>query len=119
VLPALEYAKTLSHDCRALYVEIDPIETPLVRDRWEEFGLGVPLVILESPYRSLIQPVLKYLEEAKGERPDHIVTVVLPEFVPKKWWHKALHNQSGIFLKIALMLKRGVVFTNVRYYLEK
>ena len=119
VLPALEYAKTLSHDCRALYVEIDPNETPLVRDRWEQFGLGVPLVILESPYRSLIQPVLKYLEEVKKERPDHVVTVVLPEFVPKKWWHQALHNQSGIFLKIALMMRRDIVFTNVRYYLEK
>lgn len=119
VLPALKYARTLSHDCRALYIEIDPAETSLMLERWEQFGLGVPLVILESPYRSLIQPVVKYLEEAKKERPDHVVTVVLPEFVPKKWWHKALHNQSGIFLKIALMTRRDIVFTNVRYFLEK
>ncbi len=119
VLPALEYARTLSHDCRALYIEVDPNDTPIMRERWEMFGLGVPLVILESPYRSVINPVLKYLEQAKKERPDHIITVVLPEFVPKKWWHKFLHNQSGIFLKIALMLQKDVVFTNVRYYLEK
>jgi amino acid transporter len=119
VLPAIEYAASLSHDCRALYIEIDPSETPLIRDRWEEFGIDIPLVILESPYRSINQPVLKYLDEAKKERPDHIVTVVMPEFVPKKWWHKALHNQSGLFLKIALMLKKDIVFTNVRYYLER
>ena len=119
VLPALEYARTLSHDCRALYIEIDPNETRLVRDRWEDFGLGVPLVILESPFRSVLSPVLKYLEEAKKERPNHVVTVVLPEFVPRKWWHKLLHNQSGMFLKVALLFKRDIVVTNVRYYLEK
>ena len=119
ILPAMEYARTLSHDCRALYIEIDPNETPLIRERWEKFGFGIPLVILESPYRSVIGPVLKYLEEAKKERPDYVVTVVLPEFVPKKWWHNAMHNQSGLFLKIALMLKRDIVVTNVRYYLNK
>lgn len=119
ILPALQYARTLSHDCRALFVEIDPVETAMIRERWEKFGLGVPLVILESPYRSVIGPVIKYLEEVKKERPNYVVTVVLPEFVPKKWWHKLLHNQSGLFLKIALMLRKDIVFTNVRYYVER
>ena len=119
ILPALEYARTLSHDCRALFIEIDPVETAMIRERWEKFGLGVPLVILESPYRSVIGPVLKYLEEVKKERPNYMVTVVLPEFVPKKWWHKLLHNQSGLFLKIALMMRRDIVFTNVRYYMDE
>lgn len=119
ILPALEYAKTLSHDCRALFVEVDPVETSLIRDRWEKFGLGVPLVILESPYRSMIAPVLNYLEEVKKERPNYVVTVVLPEFVPRKWWHKLLHNQSGLFLKIALMMQKDIVFTNVRYYVDR
>lgn len=119
VLPALEYARTLSHDCRALFIEIDPIETAMIRERWEKFGLGVPLVILESPYRSVIGPVLKYLEEVKKERPDYVVTVVLPEFVAKKWWHKLLHNQSSLFLKIALMTRKDIVFTNVRYHVEE
>jgi len=118
-LQAMEYARSLSHDCRALYIEIDPNETPLIRDRWEKSGIQEPLVILESPYRSVIGPVLDYLEEAKKERPDHIVTVVLPEFVPKQWWHKLLHGQSGFFLKIALLFKEDIVVTNVRYYLEK
>jgi len=119
LLEALEYARTLSHDCRGLYIEVDPSETSLVRDRWEQFAQGVPLVILESPYRSVVEPTLAYLEEAKKERPDHVVTVVLPEFVPAKWWHQALHGQSGFFLKVALMFTRGIVVTNVRYYLDK
>lgn len=119
ILQALEYARTLSHDCRALYVEIDPNETPLMRERWEQYGLGVPLVILESPYRSVIGPTIRYLEEAKKERTGHVVTVVIPEFVPAKWWHKVLHNQSGFFLKWALMFRRDLVITNVRYYLER
>ena len=119
IMNALEYARTLSHDCRALYIEVDPNETPLIRDRWEKYGLGVPLVILESPYRSVVAPILKYLEEVKKERPDYVVTVVLPEFVPKKWWHKIMHNQSGLFLKVALMNRRDIVITNVRYFLDK
>ena len=119
IWPALKYAKTLSHDCRALYVEIDPSETPLVRERWEQYGLGVPLVILESPYRSMIGPTVKYIEEAKKERPNYIITVVLPEFVPKKWWHKLLHNQSAIVLKIRLMMMKDIIVTNSRYYLTR
>lgn len=119
IVVALDYARSLSHDCRGLYIEVDPSETALVRDRWEKLARGVPLVILESPYRSVIGPTLKYLEEAKKERPDHIVTVVLPEFVPKKLWHKILHNQTAIMLKVALMTRKDLVVTNVRYYLEK
>ncbi|MEN6356232.1 MAG: APC family permease [Armatimonadota bacterium] len=119
IWPALKYARSLSHDCRALYIEIDPSETPLVRERWEKYGLGVPLVILESPYRSVVGPTVKYIEEAKKERPDYVITVVLPEFVPKKWWHKLLHNQSGIVLKIRLMLMKDIIVTNSRYYLTR
>lgn len=122
VLQALEYAQTLSHDCRALYVETDPVDTPIIKQRWEEAGLPMPLVIIESPYRTVVDPVLNYIEEAKKERRDHVVTVVLPEFVSAKWWHGILHNQSGLLLKIALMFRRDVrdvVVTNVRYYLEE
>jgi amino acid transporter len=119
ILPAVEYARTLSHDCRALYIEIDPNDTPLIRDRWEQFHIRVPLVILESPYRSVIGPTLDYLEEAKKERPNYVVTVVLPEFVPRKWWHTLLHNKTALFLKIYLMLRRDIVVTNVRYFLDR
>lgn len=119
VLPALEYAKTLSSDVRAIHVETDPGDTPLLEERWEKYGVGIPLIILESPYRSLLGPLLDYLEEAKRERPNYVITVVIPEFVPAKWWQKLLHNQSGLLVKFALLFRRDIITTNVRYYLEE
>jgi amino acid transporter len=119
VLPALEYARTLSHDCRALYIETDHAETVLLRDRWPKFGLDIPLVILESPFRTVVGPLLAYLDEAKKERPDYVITVVLPEFVLPKWWHQILHNQSSLMIKLALLTRRGIVVTNVRYFVEE
>lgn len=119
VLPALEYARSLTHDYRALYIEVDRAESALLTERWPKFGLDVPLVILESPYRTIINPLLKYLDYAKKEQPDHIITVVLPEFVVGKWWHRMLHNQSSLFIKLALMTRRDIVVTNVRYFVDE
>lgn len=118
VLPALEYAKGLSADVRAIHVEVDPLDTALLEQRWERWGGGIPLIILESPYRTLTEPLLDYLEEAKHERENAVISVVIPEFVPKKWWEKLLHNQSGFQLKFALLFRRDIVTTNVRYYLD-
>ena len=118
VLPALEYAKGLAADVRALHVEVDPMDTALLIERWERWGGGIPLVILESPYRTLTEPILDYLEEAKRERENYVISVVIPEFVPKRWWEKLLHNQSGLMLKFALLFRRDIVTTNVRYYLD-
>jgi len=119
IIPALLYASSLSQDCRGVYIETDPTDTPLIVERWEKWGMGIPLVVLESPYRTLLEPILRYIEEVKKDRARHFVTVIIPEFVPAKWWHKLLHNQSGILLKWALMFKRDIVVTNIRYYLEK
>jgi cbb3-type cytochrome oxidase subunit 3 len=119
ILPALQYAKSLSPDCRGVYIETEAESTPLVTERWDKYGQGIPLVILESPYRSVIQPIMKYLDEVKEERTRHIVTVVVPEFVPAKWWHQILHGQSGLQLKYALLFRRDIVVANIRYYLEK
>jgi hypothetical protein len=119
VLPALEFAKTLAPDVRAIHVDTDPLDAKLLEDRWDEWGGGLPLVILESPYRSITGPLLKYLEEVKREKPNSIVTVVLPEFVPAKMWHKVLHNQSGLLLKFILMFRKDIVTANVRFYVDK
>ena len=119
VLPALEYATTLSTDVRAIHVETDPDITPLLEERWEQYGGGLPLIILESQYRSLLGPLLDYLDEARRDRPDRVITVIIPEFVPVKWWQKILHNQSGLAVKFALLFQRDIVVTNVRYYLQE
>ncbi|MDO8682852.1 MAG: APC family permease [Armatimonadota bacterium] len=116
---ALEYTKTLSSDVRAIHVETDPVDTAIMEQRWEQWGGGIPLIILESQYRSLVKPVLEYLQEVKREHKNTIITVIIPEFVPTKWWHKLLHNQSGILLKFALLFQRDVVTSNLRYYLDK
>lgn len=119
VLHALEYAKGLSADVRAVHVETDPLDTELLLQRWETWGGGIPLVILESQYRSTIGPLLDYLEKAKQERKDYVITVVVPEFVPTRWWHSLLHNQTGLMIKIALLFRRDIIVTNVRYYPEQ
>jgi hypothetical protein len=118
VLRALEYAKTLSDDVRAVHVETDPVDTEIMLERWDRWGGDIPLLILESPYRSLIGPLVEYLDKAKLEREEYTITVVVPEFVPAKWWHGLLHNQSGLLLKFALLFRRDVVTTNVWYYLD-
>ncbi len=123
VLPALQYAKSLSPDCRAIHIETDPADTPLIEERWEKWGMGVTLVVLESPYRSVVEPLLRYLNEVKKDYPEgkveHVVTVIVPEFVPTKAWYEVLHNQTGIRLKLALLGQKDIVVTNIRYYLEK
>lgn len=119
ILPALEYAKGMTADVRAVHIDTDPLDSQLLIERWEQWGGGIPLVILESEYRSIIGPLFKYLEEVKEERPDSLVTVVVPEFVPAKWWHKILHNQSGLLLKFMLLFRKGIVMTNIRYYLDE
>ena len=117
IVPALQYAKAMGHDTRALHIETDPSTTPRLREEWEQWSQGIPLLILESPYRSLVDPLFRYLDEVQTER-NHVVTLVVPEFVPLKWWHKLLHNQSGLLLKLALLFRKGLVVTNVRYHLE-
>ena len=119
VVKALRYAKSLSPDVRALYVETDPKGTELIRQQWETWGQGVPLVVLRSPYRSLLRPLLEYIDEADDARPDNFVTVVLPEFVPGRWWHHLLHNQRALLIKGALLFKPNTIVTSVPFYLQK
>jgi amino acid transporter len=118
VIPALEYARSLSSDVRGVYVEIEPADTARVQEKWSRWASDIPLVVLDSPYRALIEPVLGYLDEVEAERDDDVVTVILPEFVTSKWWEKLLHNHNGLLLKFALLRKRGIVVTNVRYHID-
>jgi amino acid transporter len=118
VVEALEYAKTLSTDVRALYVNVDQTATGQVQKEWETWGEGLPLVILESPYRSLMEPLLEYVGEISAEHPNDYVTIVLPEFVPAKWWHHFFHNQRALLIKGALLFKPNTVVTSVPFHLR-
>ncbi len=118
IMPAVKYARSMGDDVRAVYVEIDPVKTAILLDRWHQWVPDVPLVVLESPYRSLVEPLVAYIDAVEQERDDDIVTVVIPEFVTEKWWTKLLHGQNGILLQWALRSRHGVVVTNIRYYLD-
>ncbi len=118
VIPALEYAREISKDHRAVHIEINPVDTQRLKERWEQWGGDMPLVIIESPYRSLIGPLVEYVRQVRQDHPRHLITVVLPEFVVTKWWERALHNNSAFLIKLALGNVRDVVITNVRYYLD-
>jgi amino acid transporter len=119
VITALQYARLLSPDVRAVYIEVTPEATADLRSAWEKWGDGVSLVVLRSPYRSIVQPLLHYLEHVRDESPHHIVTVILPEFVPAKWWQHVLHNQTALQIKGALLFKKGVIVTSVPYHLTR
>ncbi len=118
IVEALNYARLTSDDVRAVYIETEPDRTPMLKKNWQAYGTDIPLVIMESPYRSLIGPLLRYIDAVQKERSDDIVTIVLPELVSRKLWHTLLHNQAGPLLKLALLNRRDVIVTNVRYFLE-
>jgi amino acid transporter len=119
VIAALEYAKSIApHHVTAVYVNLDDEATQKLREKWQQWGSGVNLVVVASPYRSLLRPFLNYVDRVKRSSHGEVVTIVLPEFVPAKWWQNLLHNQNTLFLKGALLFKRGVVVINVPYHLE-
>ena len=119
VVKALRYARTLSTDVRAIYVELDPTATDALRRQWEEWGQGVHLIVLDSPYRSLMEPLLDYIEALQESEPAAYVTVILPEFVPRRLWQHLLHNQHALLIKGALLFKPNVVVTSVPYHLGR
>jgi hypothetical protein len=118
-LAALRYARSISDDVTAVHVPIDPAEAEGLRHKWEVWGDGVRLVMLESPYRLFFEPLLEYIEEVAAHRqPNEVITVVVPQFVPKHWWNNLLHTQTAIQLRLVLLFKPGIVVTDVPYHVE-
>jgi hypothetical protein len=117
-LLALRYALTLSSDITAVHVAADPESIPKLERKWGEWGNGVRLVVLESPYRLLLEPLLDYIRKiAVLRQPSETLTIVVPQFVPRKWWHQLLHAQTAVLLRLALVNYSGIVITNVPYRL--
>ena len=117
VVQALRYGRSLSDDVRAVYVDIDPAATAGLRQQWSVWSQRVELVVLESPYRSLMEPLLEYIEQVQTDHPSGYVTVILPEFVPHRIWHHLLHNQHALLIKGALLFKPNVIVTSVPFHL--
>ena len=116
VVEALRYAETLSDDVRAVYVDTDARATEQIRRDWESWGGRVTLIVLPSPYRSVMEPLLDYIRRWNASGPDDYVTVILPEFVPARWWQHLLHNQSALLIKGALLFRPNTVVTSVPFH---
>jgi amino acid transporter len=124
-LVALRFARTMSKDVTAVVVDVEPQVTARVREKWPTWGHDISLVVLESPYRSTVRPLLAFLDAADRRDPERgSAVVVLPEFVPARWWHHLLHNQTAFLIKTVLTYRRGRmgksrVIIDVPYYLER
>ena len=119
VLRALEYARAIASDhVTAVYINLDEEATQKLRSKWSDWGEGVELVVIASPYRSLIGPLTRYIDRRMKRHHDQMITVVLPEFIPARWWQHLLHNQSSLLLKGALLFKPNVIVTSVPYHLK-
>jgi amino acid transporter len=119
VIQALQYARTLSPSAKAVYVELDPDKTRRLEEKWGKWGCGLPLVVLTSPYRSLLTPFLEYLDHQLAMGENHVVTIIIPEFIPARWWQHLLHNQTALLIKGALLFRKNVVVTDVPYHLSR
>ncbi|MFI7293648.1 amino acid permease [Streptomyces sp. NPDC050121] len=117
-LRALSYARAFRPDqLEALTVSVDRDEAAALRTRWEEYGIEVPLKILDSPYREVTKPVVEYVRSIRRESPRDVVAVFIPEYVVGHWWENLLHNQSALWLKSRLLFTPGVMVTSVPWQL--
>jgi amino acid transporter len=118
-LAAANYARLLSDDITAVHVSTDPEASGRIKQDWEKWGNGVRLVILESPYRLLIEPLLDYINQIDAQRqPNEIISIIVPQFVPQHWWHNLLHTQTAFLLRLVLLFRPGIVITDVPYQIE-
>ncbi len=125
IVDAVNFARSIGREVTAVYVETEPGAGERVRQKWEHWWPDVPLVVLPSPYRSLIGPLLDFLDETDRQHNDgQQAVVVLPEFVPARGWHNLLHNQTAWLLKAALLYRRRRlgfqrVIVDIPYHLRR
>jgi len=113
VIYALEYAKSIAPGhVTAVYVDFNEEATKKLREKWPVWGKGAELVILQSPYRSLTRPLLRHVERLSRQSDKQMITVLLPEFVPAKWWHQLLHIKARYYERLTA-LQKGVIVTSV------
>lgn len=119
VAQSVAYAKSISDDIVAVTVAYDDEQAAKLRKRWDAWDPGVPLVILRSPYRTLLSPLLHRIDSVMAHAPGSFVTVLIPQFVVKKWWHAFLHNQTALLLRTVLIFRKDVVVSTIPYHLQQ
>ena len=113
---AIAFANSISKDAVAVHVTNDPETADALRERWPEWAGTTELVVVESPYRALIGPLLAYMDALQRQAPDRPILVVLAEFVPRHWWENLLHNQTALRLKLRLFARRNTIVADVPYH---
>jgi amino acid transporter len=114
---ALVYATTISDEVVAVFVEVDKSKTAEIEAQWADWDIGVPLVVLPSPYRSVLKPLVEYVENLRMVSAGQLVTVVVPEIVPRRWWEHLLHNKTALYVRTAFLFRPNVVVTTVPFLL--
>lgn len=116
---ALRFARSLSPDVTAVHVSVDPEQVTRIEEKWEIWGEGVRLVVLDSPYRLLHEPLMDYIADlARNRQPNETITVVVPEFVPSHWWQNLMHTQAALTLRLAFRSAPGIVIIDVPYQVD-
>ena len=118
-LMALDFARSLGEDVTALYISDDREAIEALSEKWQAYKLDLPLVILENPFRTVVPPLLHYLEGLDKLSSDDVLMVILPEFVAQHWWELILHNQTALRIKNALLSRPGVVVIDVPYHMRR
>lgn len=119
-LKSYNYAKTLTKDIIIFHVSVDEEATQRLLDSWRKYGIEVPIVIKKSPYRSLIGPLVKFIESEEFViTPGDTITVIMPQLVVKKWWQNLLHNQTSLFIRSTLLKKRNIALVTLPYIISK
>ncbi|MDH4208999.1 MAG: APC family permease, partial [Anaerolineae bacterium] len=107
IVEAINFARSISDDVTVVYVELEPGTGKQVRERWEGWWPNVPLVVVPSPYRSIVGPLLDFLDETDAQHNDgQLAAVILPEFVTATWWQNVLHAQTALTIRTALLYRR-------------
>ncbi|WP_139490562.1 APC family permease [Brevibacillus dissolubilis] len=120
VASTIGYAKSLTDNVVCVYIGFDDESIEKMERKWEEWNPGVRLIVLRSRYRSIIKPLVKFIDtvEWKTAHNDH-VTVLIPQFITKKWWHTFLHNQTGLLIRAYLFTRKDITIATVPYHLHK
>ncbi|MBC7467506.1 MAG: APC family permease [Bdellovibrio sp.] len=117
VMNAIRYGRSISHDLRICFVETDVESGIRMRQQWADKFPDMTLYTLHSPYRSISEPILKFIDEVAKEHPSEFTTVIFPEFITAKWYHQLLHNQTAWLIKLSLLYKKRIIVTSVKYHL--
>lgn len=118
VAQSISYAKGISDDIVVVTVEIDDTQAGKIREKWEKWNPEIELIILRSPYRTLTVPLMKYIDSLEKKEPGNLITVLIPQFIVKKWWHTLLHNQTALILRTLILFRKDVVVSTIPFHLH-